>query len=270
LPRAVTLFTLTFLVSSGAARGEDPLGEARKARVSLVVRDRTAQPGRTTRIAIRFEMEPGWHVYWRNPGDSGLPPAVEWKLPDGFSVSDPLWPAPRRLPADPLVMYGYEGTFLLAFDVSTPKDFRGRAELAAHDVALALDVTKSKPEPDPRWRAAFARHAELLPAPAPKGALRAEAGDDGLVRLALRRAAAGKPKLLADPKPEFFPGVEGVLKNAAPRRGRRKDGDVFVTLTPADSVPERLAGVLAVVTVEGRRAWRVDVPVEKTTKERNR
>src|SRR3954464_4794924 len=47
-----------------------------------LVSDRAAvQPGKTTTIAVRLKMERGWHTYWQNPGESGLPTSIVWKLP---------------------------------------------------------------------------------------------------------------------------------------------------------------------------------------------
>ena len=60
--------------------------------------------------------------YWRNPGDSGLPPTLDWKLPSGLDAGAMQWPPPRAIPVGPLVNYGYEGEVLLLTDiaVSTP------------------------------------------------------------------------------------------------------------------------------------------------------
>lgn len=56
---------------------------------------------------LHFVLQPGWHIYWRNPGDSGGPPTVQWRLPAGVSAGPLLWPAPDRIPVGPLVNYGY-------------------------------------------------------------------------------------------------------------------------------------------------------------------
>jgi thiol:disulfide interchange protein DsbD len=52
----------------------------------LVAASTTATPGRTLNAALRLKMIPHWHTYWRNPGDSGEPTALEWKLPPGYSA----------------------------------------------------------------------------------------------------------------------------------------------------------------------------------------
>ncbi len=67
------------------------------------------EAGADTWIGVRFLLEPGWHLYWRNPGDSGTPPMLLWTAPAGVTVGDVEWPAPERIPLGSLVNYGYHG-----------------------------------------------------------------------------------------------------------------------------------------------------------------
>src|SRR5258706_15968128 len=82
----------------------------------LVAASDAVVPGQPLAVALRLKMIPGWHTYWRNPGDSGEPTRIEWKLPAGYAAGGILWPEPRRLPAGPLMNYGYEGEVLLPVD----------------------------------------------------------------------------------------------------------------------------------------------------------
>ncbi|MCH8241155.1 MAG: thiol:disulfide interchange protein, partial [Planctomycetes bacterium] len=64
-------------------------GQSRpKAAVSLVSSVEALVPGQPFEVGIRFKLSPGWHIYWQNSGDSGLPPRVEWNLPNGFRAGD--------------------------------------------------------------------------------------------------------------------------------------------------------------------------------------
>lgn len=87
-----------------------PLGEAQKVNLALVPEVRTIAPGKAFWVAVRFEVEPGWHIYWQNPGSSGLPTFLEWQLPKGLRLTQIEWPAPKRFFADGAVSYGYTGT----------------------------------------------------------------------------------------------------------------------------------------------------------------
>ena len=95
-----------------------------------LVAERTALvPGKPITVALRLKMAEGWHTYWRNPGDSGLPTTLAWKLPDGVGVGAIQWPAPHALPTGPLVNYGYEGEVLLLTGLTVPRDARRRTTL---------------------------------------------------------------------------------------------------------------------------------------------
>lgn len=64
-------------------------------------------------IGLRFQLDPGWHIYWTNPGDSGEPPKVTWHLPPGLQAGDLLFPAPHRIADHGMTDYGYEGEAVL-------------------------------------------------------------------------------------------------------------------------------------------------------------
>lgn len=83
-----------------------------------------------TLIGIRFRPDPDWHVYWKNPGDSGAAPKFEIQA-EGAKVSGPLWPYPVRLPVAHLTNLGYEGETAYLFSVQTSgsADIRINAEL---------------------------------------------------------------------------------------------------------------------------------------------
>ena len=64
---------------------------------------------------LHFKLESGWHVYWKNAGDSGEPPRIQWTLPKGISATPMQFPAPKRLPLGPLMDFGYENEVLFPF-----------------------------------------------------------------------------------------------------------------------------------------------------------
>lgn len=69
-------------------------------------------------VGVNFKLEPGWHIYWRNPGDSGAPPEFTWNaLPDA-SFSEVFWPVPRKIPVAHLTNLGYEGEVTFPFKVT--------------------------------------------------------------------------------------------------------------------------------------------------------
>jgi thiol:disulfide interchange protein DsbD len=68
------------------------MGKGPHVQVELIA-DRAA-PGDSMRLGLKFDLEPGWHIYWQNPGDSGGPPEAAWTLPPGMMATGFEWPAP--------------------------------------------------------------------------------------------------------------------------------------------------------------------------------
>src|SRR4051794_37648281 len=144
---------------------EDPV----KAR--LIAETGSIAPSETVWVALHLEMQPGWHVYWRNPGDAGLPPEIAWTLPSGFIAGEIAWPTPERFVVDQIGNYGYAGAVDLLVPVTAPTDPKasgltpgGVVPIAAHatwlvcsdicipggaDLALTLPVTAASTLPDP-------------------------------------------------------------------------------------------------------------------------
>ncbi len=110
---------------------EDPLEETQKETskvvVDLVPEVRAAARGDSFDLLLRQKIAPGWHTYWRNPGDSGAPPELDWTLPPGVRLSEFEWPLPERIPFGPLVNFGYQDEVLLPLTVTLPPDFAGDA-----------------------------------------------------------------------------------------------------------------------------------------------
>ncbi|MBA2728217.1 MAG: thioredoxin family protein [Parachlamydiaceae bacterium] len=78
------------------------------AKLSLVAEDISIQPGRPFWMVIHMDLKKGWHSYWKNPGDSGMPIQIGWSLPEGITVEDIQWSTPKRFNQGGLIGYGYE------------------------------------------------------------------------------------------------------------------------------------------------------------------
>lgn len=103
-----------------SAAAEEPVS----AEIVSVV-PRASDVNRSLFVGLRFTIVPGWHLYWKNPGESGLPTKVAWELPPGFVAESLQWPRPLRFspPGQP-AMFGYEGEVLLISRVVPPADYR--------------------------------------------------------------------------------------------------------------------------------------------------
>lgn len=84
-----------------------------KTQVRLLFDSATASPGSALYAAVELTPPPGWHTYWRNPGDSGQRTKIEWTLPEGIVAGSILWPAPETHSEAGLTTYVHEGRVLL-------------------------------------------------------------------------------------------------------------------------------------------------------------
>lgn len=101
--------------------------------------DLTAQnDGTPGRLGVLLTMDPGWHVYWRNPGDSGLPTEVRWNAPDGVQIGEPSWPTPERF-SDPAghESFGYSEEVVLQSSIDTLRSGASPGAVAAEVSWLA-------------------------------------------------------------------------------------------------------------------------------------
>lgn len=171
--RFIVWILLSFVALSATARAH--------VKASLVSADEWIQPGRPFTVALRLEHEPHWHTYWLNPG-TGLPTALKWKLPPGFTAGTIQWPAPIVLTdhTGTVVGNGYEGETFLLVTITPPSSLAtgSNVELAATaewlmcrdvcipgeaNVSLALPVRPESPQPNSQWSAKLAATAAGLP-----------------------------------------------------------------------------------------------------------
>ncbi len=104
---ALTFVLLLLLAASLPALAASSSADVAHLHVQLIVPSSALTRGQSSNAGLYFKLEPGWHVYWKNAGDSGEPPRMKWTLPDGVSAGPLQFPAPRRLPLGPLMEIGY-------------------------------------------------------------------------------------------------------------------------------------------------------------------
>ncbi len=90
-----------------------------------------ARPGSRLRVGVLFDLDPGWHIYWRNPGESGVATQLIWDVPQS-EVGPIQWPAPLVFAeADGFITtYGYEDQVLLASELALGSELRGKLRIA--------------------------------------------------------------------------------------------------------------------------------------------
>jgi thiol:disulfide interchange protein/DsbC/DsbD-like thiol-disulfide interchange protein len=272
LRRMSALAGLVSLLSSGGAPGGGPPAPEDLVKADLVAETASIAPGTTLWVDLRLAVKPGWHVYWQNPGDSGLPTTIEWKLPPGFSPGPIHWPVPEHFVQNGIGNYGYAGTLDLLVPIAAPKELAvGQTAvldaeaswLACADICipggaklgLKLPVA-AQPAPDPAVAPLFAAARRHLPAPAPFETRFASNGHD--FRLLVPPSAIGE---LRNPTAVFFPIKESLINAAAdPRVERHGDGLAIVLPKASDgtAAPATFDGVLALRGEDsGERAFEI-------------
>lgn len=122
-----------------ALAAEEPAagdGSVSPATVKLLADQAAIAPGQTFNIGVLYELKPHWHIYWKNPGSSGIAPTIDLKLPDGFKAQPIRWPLPMSFKVDEnTINFGYENKVMLIIPVAAPK------ELSAGPVRISAKLT---------------------------------------------------------------------------------------------------------------------------------
>jgi thiol:disulfide interchange protein DsbD len=247
----------------------------------LVAGSTALVPNQPLTVALRLKMEPGWHTYWQNPGDSGLPTRIEWKLPAGVTAGPIQWATPLALPAGPLINYGYEGEVLLLTDLQSslpatgePVTLAARADwLVCKEMCIpeGVDLTLSLPTaasagPDVRWGDKIAAAKAALPKPLEGWEVSAH-GNGATIDLRLVPTVdAARAAPLKDLR--FFSFAEGQIEPGPPQNQRREGDAVVLTLPVSTALSGGFTRLAGVVTAQGGsgavRAATIDVPLAGT------
>ena len=124
----VSFFLLLFFLSPIHPAQEVMELQGTHSRAIFLSESEELVPGSVVKLGLWIGLDEGWHTYWRNAGDSGAPPIINWTLPEGYRVSKLRYPLPRRFINGKLHTIGYEGEVLLWVELFVPveeKEFVG-------------------------------------------------------------------------------------------------------------------------------------------------
>lgn len=224
--------------------------------------DRTADPSIPFRMAFHIELEPGWHLYWVNPGDAGLAPFVRWTLPEGFEAGPLRHPVPEKTDDGGIISFELESPVLLLFDITPPPSLPSGGSWEASAVlewmackeSCVIGETAARislPADDDslrRGRALADSLAPRFPRPMSEAGLsiasaRAErSGADWLVEIVLSGPRAGEAvDFFPYPLEDFVIDHSGIIC---------RDGRIVVPLTPSHGAeahpPAAISGLVIV------------------------
>jgi len=240
------------------------------ATVELVSDASEIAPGQTFHLGVTFDKEPHWHIYWKNPGASGLAPEFDWDLPAGFEVGAIEWPAPEKIELEGLVSYGHEDLTTYVVPIHAPANLEPGAEVPIRldvsylicekmclpgDASLALTLvagTNQKPSPDAavfeRARAAQAKSEVPF-----SFALVAQTEES----LTMEVSGAALPESLY-----FYAEQEGLIDPNAEQAYSVVDGVGRLTLPLDHAIMEYEAAELKGVLQSPDQSWQAALPLD--------
>ncbi len=237
---------------------------------SLVAADSSIQPGTPFTVALRLVHKPHWHSYWVNPG-TGLPTALKWNLPAGWSAGEIQWPAPMVLTdtRGNVIGNGYDGDLLLPVRITPPADLKpGAPAMVEADaewlmcqeecvpgsakVSLSLPVAAGPSQPDPVWGEKIRAVLDQLPAADPSWQVSATR-DAKTVALTVRAVGPG----VGVPDGLHFFSEDGTVASDLPQKVAADGKTGYLLSLPVSSDGpgnlERLKGVLT-----SSKGWHAD------------
>jgi len=178
--QAVRFAALWVALAVAAPAPAASLAEPHPVTARLVPELSAVAPGTTLWVDLHLDIAPGWHTYWRNPGDSGLPTEVSWALPSGFSAGEIVWPVPEQFVVNGLGNYGYRDAVDLLVPITVGQDVKpgnmARLDAAVSwlvcsdicipgdaKLALALPIAAGPGNSDPAAKELFAICRSPLP-----------------------------------------------------------------------------------------------------------
>jgi thiol:disulfide interchange protein DsbD len=206
-------------------------------------------------------MKPGWHTYWRNPGDSGLATDIKWTLPHGVTAGRIVWPRPERFVARSIVGYGYSAHIALLTAIKLPARFAADRIVMAASVSwlacaevcipgsktltLTVPVSNTVPKTDPAQARLFAEMRQRTPRPAPFAATFIM--DEEQIRLRFPGAAfSGIGELSA----AFYPYDSGLIEHGASQAALRDKGHIELILWRSPVASDQLGMLHGLLIVE--------------------
>jgi thiol:disulfide interchange protein len=115
------------------------LSAAVRTKVDLVNLTPEVRAGEKALIAMRYRCDPHFHIYWKNPGDAGASPTVEWTEKSGTQISGFIWPGPKLLDQAGVMNFVYEAETLILLEVAVPPGRTGALTLKGKAEWLECD-----------------------------------------------------------------------------------------------------------------------------------
>ncbi|MBU0985316.1 MAG: thioredoxin family protein [candidate division Zixibacteria bacterium] len=245
--------------------------------VELVTEYNALEAGTPLELGLRILPDEHWHVYWKNPGDAGLPPTLKWTLPEGFTVSGIHYPAPSLIPAGPLAAYGYHGEALYPVTLTPPSDLRAGDTVhivldadwlvckeaclpGSANVSIDLPVVAEGQSSGSDWADLFASTRKKVPTSLPRSwIVRAQLHEQRIdLQISPDREFTDSVRF------EFFAARKSVIEYSAEQASSRSQDSYVIELTRSPysiNDPDSLVGVVSITDGDSTEYYDINIPV---------
>lgn len=124
-----TVFMFAVLYTEATATSNTYTSPDGALQVKLLEVPSLSEPSTALTLDVAFDIRSKGHIYWQNPGDTGLSTSLEWTLPEGFVLQAVHWPVPEIFSSEGGISYGYSGAFSLRAQIHPTPNFEGQAKI---------------------------------------------------------------------------------------------------------------------------------------------
>lgn len=268
------IIAAVFLFSQSISAQKKPLAGAK-----LVVDSYSPEKDSTITLGVFINLQDDWHIYWRNPGDSGLPTEIDLTLPKEITASEIKFPIPQKFSSDEIVNYGYEHQVLFLFDLYVPKNYNSKElivsakitslickeQCKAFDTTVAINLDLSKDFiAEKNISSLFESTEKMLPMQ-----------NQSLSIIAETRSNYTYLKIFVNENEkqiikniQFYPYETGVYKNSVKQSITLKENYFEILLEPDQfrvTDPQTINGIIiikyAIENILLRKAYEITVPI---------
>lgn len=216
------------------------------------------KPGIPFYAAIEVKHREGWHTYWKNPGDVGIPTSIDWQLPEGFTISEIKWPVPSTFDTEGVKGFGYQKSILLLAEIIPPKEIHSDSVTIKAKVSwLACSTESCMPGSEDLETTLRLKEADPVPS-AHKGMIdsaKSHLPKEGISVLSAKRTPESIEILLSTPHKNYLMNAEFLSSLETPStKGPsitqvQKNGNICVILKnqndpKTDSPTKKIEGLL--------------------------
>ncbi len=108
--------------------------------IRLVSAQSTVGDGASISVGLQIRLEPGWKTYWRDPGDAGLPPRLDWSGSRNVANAEIAWPAPKRFTAFGFDSFGYAEEIVFPIDIKLQRPGQPVAARVAVEYMVCAEI----------------------------------------------------------------------------------------------------------------------------------